>query len=235
MANNRIYTLLKRIIGLAAPGNGGGHGNAITTVDINNITTPGVYWINALDSKTNLPDGASYGLLCVIKSSITSGVTFWIYLDYASGRTWKKTKIVQSSGTTWHPSSTSWYQLTSNHNYANPSGTTQIATTSGSWKYGGSSIKIPAGNSVVFCTASFPSNATGRRILAVNSTASGTSSGWTGSFYGTAAAVNGANTTVKVQGVIHFDSETTIYAHLYQNSGSALNATVYWSYIKIDG
>ena len=230
----KLYDILKRIIKLAMPGNGSGHGNATTTVDINNITTPGVYWVNSLDSKTNLPAGASYGLLCVIKSAITSGVTFWIYLDYASGRTWKKTKIVQSSGTTWHPSETSWYRLTSNHDYANPSGTTGIATTSGSWKQGGSSIKIPAGLCVIFCTASFPSNATGRRMLVVNTTTSATS-GMTGSFYGTAAAVNGANTTVKVQGVISFAQETTIYANLYQNSGSALNATVYWSYAKLDG
>lgn len=89
----RTYTIFSKILDILAHVNGIGRGTLPTgtssaKIDLNNYIKTGVYWVNNLDYKTNLPPEAGAGWLKVIRphptisSSSGSFTCLQIYISY---------------------------------------------------------------------------------------------------------------------------------------------------------
>lgn len=208
-------------------GNGLGYGTMPSVADLDDYKDAGVWWVNALDTKENLPDGASYGFLEVVMSvpSASGSTLMQKYTQYNIGRTWHR-GWVNSKWTEWMQDS------------GLASGTVagvNVTTTSGSWTHTSSTgvLTLPRkGNYIVFCSANFATNATGRRTLSVGTSSSDSTSA--AGFYTQVTAVSGGVTVCKVASVFVASADNTkLYPHFFQNSGSSLTATVSWQWVRI--
>ena len=102
---------------------------------------------------------------------------------------------------------------------------------SGSWKTV-ASMSVPAGVWLVFNTALFPANATGRRLITVSSTAD------SGNAYllmlgDNRMAMSSGDTMCKSQSIITLSASTTLYLNVFQDSGSSLSVTGRMQAIRI--
>lgn len=110
--------------------------------------------------------------------------------------------------------------------------TTQTQTET--WLVQGS-VTFDPGTYLILVDGYFAANATGRRVMLFNtvSTAQSTENPIDGSVIDSRAAVNGVATRLKFSTIKTFSSSTTWYLKAYQNSGSPLNFTSSYSYLRI--
>ena len=90
---------------------------------------------------------------------------------------------------------------------------------------------LAAGTWLVFVTAEFATNTTGRRVIALNTTAGG--GGISLQWRGTGAPITGGPTRVKTAGVLSPTSSTKYYLTTWQNSGGNLNVTAVVQAVRI--
>ena len=208
--------------------NGLGHGTMPSVADLDDYKDAGVWWVNALNTKTNLPNGASYGFLEVMMSvpSVSGSTLMQKYTQYNIGRTWHR-GWVNNKWTEWMLDSGLMSSIVA---------TVTISTNNSAWTNTSSTgvLTLPRkGNYIVFCTANYVANATGRRALSISTSSSNTTSENSG-FYTQVTAVSGGATVCKVASVfVASDDNTKLYPHFYQNSGGTLNVTIGWQWVRI--
>lgn len=124
------------------------------------------------------------------------------------------TKIIDASG----PTPTSGYA--------------QVSVPTGTAFHTVANFDLEPGTYLVQIHFHFPNNTSGRRVGIVSySQDSGTQISQ--AFVGSAAPVNGANTTINICGIVRPNTTTTLYLNAMQNSGSALNTFASWAYVRL--
>lgn len=112
------------------------------------------------------------------------------------------------------------------------SGYAQVSVPTGTAYHTVTQFDLDPGTYLIQVHFHFPNNTSGRRVGIVSySQDSGTQISQ--AFVGTAAPVNGANTTINICGTVKPNSTTTFYLNAMQNSGSALNTFASWSYVRL--
>jgi len=112
------------------------------------------------------------------------------------------------------------------------SGYAQVSVPTGTAYHTVTQFDLEAGTYMVQIHFHFPGNTTGRRVGIVSySQDSGTQISQ--AFVGTAAPVNGANTTINICGIVKPNTTTTFYLNAMQDSGSALATFASWAYVRL--
>lgn len=112
--------------------------------------------------------------------------------------------------------------------YGNTSGSPNVASASNATLC--SIANLPAGVYVVEATCRFANNTTGRRGLRIDTSASSAESA---TQHTTVVPAASGYTIVNTAAVLSFSGTTTIYARVYQNSGSQLATSGYMYYVRI--
>lgn len=98
----RIYTLFsnlaKRVKRCLV-----GRGTMPSTANLNDYKDLGIWWVNALSTKTNLPNEGNYGFLEVIKSQSQddTSLTLQRYSNYSSRNVWQRA-FVNDQWSSWY-------------------------------------------------------------------------------------------------------------------------------------
>lgn len=199
-----------------------GSTNALGITDFNDMTTDGLYYINST-GMSNAPDtNYVYAHLYV-----THGTNNYITQLFVRSSSSYVIAVRQYSGnpSTWG----AWRQVHPTPTYdASSSGATLSVSSSTTTTL--LSVSLSPGKYMVSFGATFASNATGCRAVAISTTTSISNAGYPA--VNRVPTVSGTTAWISCTTPLNITATTTIYFLVYQNSGSALNVSGNYRILK---